>query len=172
MHIGGTITDPQVTYSLICAIRTENVGPDYGAGFSNDDEVHDDIELAQSNGQPLKVYDDQASYGNFSDLERVVQQLGLTFNRGADAYMEHDGDIVWWRPGMDSPDSTSADQSANPMVGLEAVRNAYGNGTLGALIDSYTPCQVPAIVLAYPEATPPPAENDDSNDRLRGIDLD
>lgn len=51
----------------------------------------------------LQLCDDQASYGEFPELEEVCRELGLAYTRFCEAWCGYDAEIVEWRPGMKEP---------------------------------------------------------------------
>lgn len=51
----------------------------------------------------LILCDDQASWGEFPELEAACRKLGLSYDRFSEGKYEHDPEIVVWRPGMKEP---------------------------------------------------------------------
>lgn len=59
--------------------------------------------LASLRDGRLWLCDDQASYGEFPELEGACQSLGLPYTRHSEGKYEYDAEVVEWRPGMAEP---------------------------------------------------------------------
>jgi hypothetical protein len=51
----------------------------------------------------LWLCDDQASYGEFPELESACQNLSLSYTRHSEGKYEYDAEVIEWRPGMTEP---------------------------------------------------------------------
>src|SRR5437870_810723 len=67
-------------------------------------------ELRQHDSEVLSVGDDEALGGMFESLEEFLVEQGVAFDRHSDAKYEYDGEIVFYRPGMERPGCCLATQ--------------------------------------------------------------
>ncbi len=73
----------------------------------------------------LWLCDDQASYGEFPELESACRALGLSYTRRSEGKYERDAEIVEWRPGMAEPLSrVGSNHSQSAYVPVEEVAKA------------------------------------------------
>lgn len=54
-------------------------------------------------GKRLYLYDDQASWGEFADIEQFCQENGIPFDRYTASMYEYPAEKVMFRTGMESP---------------------------------------------------------------------
>lgn len=67
-------------------------------------EPRDASELLDAKeGKWLWLCDEEATCGEFAELEDVCRSLGLSYGRHSEAYCSYDAELVDWRPGMREP---------------------------------------------------------------------
>jgi len=79
------------------------------------------IEAAAARGETVRFTDDEASYGQFEDLENWLTSHGIDFDRHSDARYEYDGENAHGR-GRKRPVIRNSDQSGKDLVSAEEVR--------------------------------------------------
>ena len=84
------------------------------------------IEAAAAKGQTVRFTDDEASYGQFGDLENWLTQHGIDFDRYSDARYEYDGENAHGR-GRKRPVVMTSSQSGSDMVTADEVRKILTN---------------------------------------------
>ena len=63
----------------------------------------EDLLRAVDDDNCLTLYDEQASYGEFDDLETFLRNNDIPYDRASDPHFEYGGCIVMFRPGMKAP---------------------------------------------------------------------
>ena len=124
--IGGRISSGDLP-RLLSAIADARVARDWGEAVWHPETAQELLDGLQ-NGR-LTLCDDEASYGEFSDLESECQTLGLSFRRHSDGKYEYDAEVVDWRPGMHEPlvnHSSNGNENA-VYVDADAVKKALGH---------------------------------------------
>jgi hypothetical protein len=95
IHVGGKIT-PELAEELCGCLRTAGVQPEYGSGHF---EPQNASELLQAkDGDHLRFYDDEATWGEFADLEEFLEEHGIPFDRYSDGKYEYDCEVKRFRP--------------------------------------------------------------------------
>ncbi len=123
IQIGGKL--PRSKAKRLCAaISTVRVSLDWGdATFEprSPEEL-----LAARKDERLWLCDNEASWGEFPDLEEACRELGLAYTRCSDGASVYDAERVDWRPGMKSPLSriSSNESGEKILIAEEPVRNA------------------------------------------------
>lgn len=74
----------------------------------------------------LCLCDNEASWGEFTELEETCRELGLPYTRCSDSNGTYDAERVDWRPGMEQPHSRtcSTESGEKVLVAEESVRSA------------------------------------------------
>ena len=74
----------------------------------------------------LVLRDDQARYGEFTELEEACRTLGLAYRRHSEGKYEYDPEVVDWHPEMTEPLVRMGSNAAagNTFVRAESVRQA------------------------------------------------
>jgi len=116
IHMGGPIPR-QLRQRLIDAVVAQGVRLNDHDGPGATEES---VQEALREGQILCLYDDQASYGQFDELEMFLVQYRIHFNRHSDGYCERDAHWVFYR-GADSPLAMPSDQTAGILLYRESV---------------------------------------------------
>ncbi|MBN2579379.1 MAG: hypothetical protein JXB10_10340 [Pirellulales bacterium] len=97
IHVGGKMTT-ELAEELCGFVCAAGVQPEYGGGRF---EPQNPEELLQAkDGDYLRFYDDEASWGEFADLEEFLQGHGIPFDRYSDGKYEYDCELKWFRPGI------------------------------------------------------------------------
>lgn len=123
IQIGGKL--PRSKARQLCtAISTARVSLDWGdATFEpkSPEEL-----LAAREDDRLWLCDNEASWGEFPDLEEACRKLGLAYTRCSDGASVYDAERVDWRPGMKEPLSRicSNESGEKILIAEESVRNA------------------------------------------------
>ncbi len=101
IHIGGKVRR-SVAQALCEAIARAGASLEWGGGQYHPD-TPDDLLPARSAdpGEPLllKLYDDQARYGEFDSLETFLRKHGIPYSRWGEGKYEYDPEVVTFRPG-------------------------------------------------------------------------
>ena len=61
-----------------------------------------DLHQARREGW-LWLYDTEARFGEFDELEKTCRRLGLSYERHSEAGYGYDAQVVDWRPNMEQP---------------------------------------------------------------------
>lgn len=100
IKIGGRIKQTRVK-SLLEAIRSAAVRLDWGEAYF---EPKDAAELIVSRRDGvLHLCDEEARYGEFSELETACRRLRLSYQRHSEGTCGYDAGLTDWRPGMPEP---------------------------------------------------------------------
>ena len=123
IRIGGTIERANVE-PLLTEIRSSGVKLDWCQPWFEPQNA-DELLAARTDGW-LRLCDEEARYGEFQDLERVCQELGLGYTRHTEAWCGEDAVLEIWRPGMKEPAEYSAsnDGSDTVLVSADGVKEA------------------------------------------------
>ena len=81
----------------------------------------------------LALENEQASYGQFDELEDLCRELGLPYIRRSDGRYEFSPETVFWVPGMEGADAIITDHEGNMQVAMDDVRrirNSLRDGKL------------------------------------------
>ena len=98
--MGGRLPRSRVP-GLLKAIREAGVAHDWGECLFEPADA--DQLLTVMRGQHLWLCDEQASWGEFPELEKACRTLALGYMRHSDAGHEFDPEIAEWRLGMAKP---------------------------------------------------------------------
>ena len=112
IQIGGPIPRSLVP-DLLTRIANEGIGWDYGGRIDATTPEELLEELAQYDSTTLDVGSGEANYGLFPDLEAFLVEHGIAFDRCTEAKYGYDGELVQFRPGMESPKVNLARQSGD-----------------------------------------------------------
>jgi hypothetical protein len=119
IHVGGKIT-PELAEELCGCICTAGVQPEYGGGHLEPQNIE---ELLQAqDGDHLRFYDDEATWGEFADLEEFLQEHGIPFNRYSDGKYEYDCVLKKFRPGIGVSVCTTT-KAGIPVVEAESIKS-------------------------------------------------
>jgi len=121
--IGGRLSGGQAE-DLCGAIADEGVSLDYGDKTFRPSTPEDLIEAcdeSDDDDRVLRLCDDQASWGEFADLESFLQEHAIPYTRHGEGGGSYNGEIVEYRPGND-PVCISVDANGSPAVDIDAVR--------------------------------------------------
>ena len=125
IEIGGTIRRQDIQ-ALADAIAAEGVSLDWGDGSVGVEEIKELIEEAAKKGETLTFRDDQAAYGEFTELEELCQKLKVAYKRSSEAKYDYDGELVLFLPGrMKNPCTMNATQDGEPTVALSVLQEYH-----------------------------------------------
>jgi hypothetical protein len=122
IQIGGPIPRSLVP-ELLTRIKDEGLRWDWcgdAVSATTPEELLE--ELQRHNCETLNVGDDAALGGAFPELEEFLVRQGIAFNRHSDAKYEYDGEVVFFRYGMEGPGWVRATQDGQPVVLLDGLR--------------------------------------------------
>jgi hypothetical protein len=133
IHIGGKV--PKALVPALCErISAEGVELEYGGGAFEPKTAEDLLKAAD--GGTLDLYDAEARYGQFEDIEEFLAKSGIAFDRHSDARYEYDAEEIKFRPGMKDPEVFEGDQEGQVMVSAATLREEVlpllGKGEAGA----------------------------------------
>ncbi len=123
IEIGGPLSRGLVP-ELLARVQAKTLRWDWcedAVQATTPDELVD--ELRQHDCSVLSAGDDEACGGCFPDLEDFLVEHGIAFNRRSDAKYEYDGELVYFRPGMQEPGWIRATQDGEPVVLLDDLQN-------------------------------------------------
>ena len=119
--IGGRLSVGQAE-ELCGAIADEGVSLDHGDKAFRPSTPQDLIQACNENddGRVLCLCDDQASWGEFAELESFLQEHEIPYTRHGEGGGSYNGEIVEYRPGSD-PVCTTVDANGSPAVDTDAI---------------------------------------------------
>jgi hypothetical protein len=123
MQIGGKVPRSKIN-QLLKAIAAAGVSLEWGdAPFAPNSA--DDLLAARQDGY-LELCDDEASWGQFPELEQACRKLRLAYIRCSDGSFAYDANRVDWRPGMKEPLArrSSTEHNGEPFVLASSVKEA------------------------------------------------
>ncbi len=126
IEIGGQVPREFVP-ELIACIRREVLRDDFGGSKIMANSAEDLLALAlneEGNPGTLKLYDERARDGQFEQLESLLEQHGVAFDRHSDAGDEFNSELVRFRPGWAAPTVTLTDALGREMMPTEYVVEA------------------------------------------------
>jgi hypothetical protein len=89
--------------------------------FEVDDE---EALMARVADGDLVLEDDQAAWGEFLELETTCRDLDLPYQRRSEGYWERPPQLVFWRPGMDEPESVTTNSDGGILVQMDTLCEA------------------------------------------------
>jgi hypothetical protein len=88
-------------------------------------EVSDESALLERVAEGrLVLEDEQAAWGEFYELESVCRDLDLPYQRHSDGYWDCRPQLVFWRPGMEEPQSVTTDSDGGVQAPMDTLREA------------------------------------------------
>jgi len=100
IHIGGKV-HPSVAQALCTAITKSGASLEWGGGRCNMDTPDELLRARTSDtDEPhlLKLYDDQARWGEFSALEAFLRENGIAYCRWSDGKYDYDSEVDAFQP--------------------------------------------------------------------------
>ena len=122
--IGGSIPR-RLLDKLAEKIASEGVSIDWQYALDKA-AVRKAIDAAAEHSETVRFTDDEASYGQFEDLENWLTSHGIDFDRHSDARYEYDGENAYGRD-RKRPVVMNSDQSSKDLVSAEEVREALAS---------------------------------------------
>lgn len=77
--------------------------------------------LPRVEGGWLRHEDNEATWGEFCDLETACRELGLSYVRESDGYYDQAPQAAFWQPGMEGPESVTTDGSGGMLVSMDTL---------------------------------------------------
>ena len=125
IHIGGpiprTVLDELVEQIVVTGASLDG----YGENTVTDASISNILR----EGQIIDLFDDQAQYGRFEELEDFLVRRGIHFDLHSDAHCEYDGENVYYRGGQRVL-SLPATQNGNILIHHEDVMKILNNNDL------------------------------------------
>jgi len=120
--IGGPVSSGLVE-SLCAAITAEGVGLEWGEGGFHPKCAADLLDACQDQDGTglLCLYDCEARWGQFEDLEKFLVSHNLSFTRRTDGRYEFDPELLEFRPGK-PPQRWITNHDGEPTVGVGPLR--------------------------------------------------
>ncbi len=120
--IGGKLSPDQAD-ELCGAIAAEDVSLEWGGGQFSPSSPEDLLQarVEHHDSQVLRLCDDQASWGEFNDLESFLREHAISYTRHGESGSGYNGEIVEYRPGSD-PACVPVDANGSPTVDVAAMR--------------------------------------------------
>jgi hypothetical protein len=120
--IGGRLSEKQAK-ELCGAIDAEGVSLEWGEGPFCPKTPRDLLQASveHNDGLAIRLCDDQASWGEFADLESFLRDHAIPYTRHGEPGGGYNGEIVEYRPGTD-PVTIPVDANENPTVDVDAMR--------------------------------------------------
>jgi len=98
IRIGGKITGA-TAQKLLPVVCAEGASLAYGDAAWQPTSV-DELRDKRSEDGLLTLFNDQASWGEFDDLERFLRMNKVAFDRSSSGYYEYGAEIVQYRPSI------------------------------------------------------------------------
>jgi hypothetical protein len=125
IEIGGKIKRALLP-ELVAACESDGVSSE-----TTQAEVgEEDFVNAAKAGETIQLFDHQASYGQFTDLESWCQKNGVTYQRVSSPHYDIDGETAFWKPGMADPTEVSSTGAGYPYVTLNDLIEIHKAGTI------------------------------------------
>ena len=121
IEIGGKLTRCKLNELL--SLIEELSAEDYGSSSPNQEY----LQICADENKPLALYDDQARYGEFPELEQFCIANKLTFKRKSSPKYEYEGQIRFFS--TDSGESNiSATDDGEPYLKLSELKEYHDKG--------------------------------------------
>ncbi|HBO44907.1 MAG TPA: hypothetical protein DD670_13460 [Planctomycetaceae bacterium] len=129
IFIGGKI--PEILVEPLCdQIDASSASIEYGDPPLRPQTAQDLLDVREQRNKNdsncpslLVLYDDEASWGEFQELEEFLREHEIAYTRHSDGKYEHDPCIVEYRPGHDLVE-LAANKSMEPVVPAGEVQKA------------------------------------------------
>ena len=145
IEIGGKLARTKL--SELLSLIEELSAEDYGSSSPNQEY----LQTCADENKPLALYDDQARYGEFPELEQFCIANNLTFNRHSSPKYEYEGQIKVFSP--DSGEQViGATDDGEPYLKWSELKDYHDEGlTLQKVIEKVAAYDgnVPAFELIH-----------------------
>lgn len=123
IQIGGKLARSHAA-QLCTAISSDRVSLDWGDTTIQPQSPEELMHTRKD--ERLWMCDNEASWGEFQDIEQACRELGLAYTRCSDGARTYDAERVDWRPGMKEPlTRICSNESSNKiLIAEESVRDA------------------------------------------------
>ena len=144
IHIGGPIRRTLLDELVHKVMETGASLNGYDEGIASEDEIR----VALTEGHILDLYDCQAGYGHFRELEEFLIRNGIHFNHHCEACYEYDAENTYYRGGRVL--TMAANQSGDSMLQVTEVLKILNNTNL----DDHVKVKELRRLTEPPEITP------------------
>lgn len=134
--IGGNVARSKIA-GLIAAINNQGCSSEWDGPVINLGNPEEDIGkciekivqlrasisngCAPANEGLLFLYDSEARWGEFQEIETYCEANGIAFNRYSDGYCEYDPEIKVFREGMEAPVAYNTDSNGQPQISADKI---------------------------------------------------
>jgi hypothetical protein len=117
IFIGGDVPASAVP-ELCMAIRNERLSLTWGGAWFEPNSASELLEARQEHDGELllRLCHDEVRWGEFDELEPVLQEHGASYTRRTESRGEREAERVEYRPGMDAPVCVITDAGFDPIV--------------------------------------------------------
>ncbi len=132
IEIGGEL--PEFKLSRLAGPVARQGGSQWGEYYTGDQsQVVADLRTANSQVRSFILYDEEAPWGQFDEVESVCRGLDLTYRRHCCAKYEYDAVWHWWQPDMEKPACCLASQEGSALIEVDELRQQLAAASLEAL---------------------------------------
>ena len=132
IELGGLLPEDKVRH-LAEQIASQG-GPQWGEYYADDEaRLEADIRTASSQVRSFVLYDEEAAWGQFDEVESVCRDLDLTYRRHNCAKYEYDASWHWWLPALDEPAYCLSSQDGAALIEADEFRQQLGAASHKAL---------------------------------------
>ena len=149
IEIGGCLPKAKIE-ALATAIMEDGGGLEWGEA-NNLESLVKAIKKVVKNGNALKIFNDQANAGQFSELESFLYVNKMSYRRHSDAYMEYSSEIVLYYPAKLGQHQIAlpSDQNGNPLHSIAWLKACLADGlTLKQTIEQLEAAEITSSMPA------------------------
>lgn len=152
IRIGGPIRESDLG-DLADAISIDGVGFDWGdaAYMLPDQEIVGRLRETIAAEPHLNLFDDMCSGATMDHVEAFCREHGLQFVSTLDPNRGDEGQVRWWKPGMDQVETAVSDGDGVPLISATAIEEALVSPdpvqAVRALIPAVHGIVLPAVSL-------------------------
>jgi len=132
-----------------CMFQNIRIGGDPGANREKVLELMEEL-ASEEIQESSDLYCDcsEACEDSFDDLKKFLRSVDLPYNHFLEGKWDHDGSIIWWRPGMEDELLSVATQSEDQTVRISDLAELAESGmTLADAVKELTIPPLPAWVM-------------------------
>lgn len=142
IRIGGQLKEDDLE-EFIDLLNEEGLWYDWVKSERDDEITEEGLRKDATEKQPLHLFDDQASWGQFERLEKWLDTKGMPWIRYSDSHYEVDAEVMVSTP--EEKFSLPTNNDGDPMVPMYEVKNAIAalkEGRLHDALDMLAKCVV------------------------------
>ena len=125
IHIGGPVPR-DILDELVDEIVSTEASLD---GYADSAVTDESARKALQEGEIIDLYDDQARYGRFTELEGFLVKHGIHFDFHSDAYCEYDAENNYYRGGQKTINLPS-NQNGDVLIHRDDIMSILNNNEL------------------------------------------